>query len=366
MKRQFRYKYFLLGLILLITFFVYIECQSLDDYNEFLEEQNLFLLRERNRITKAQWSHDSNITNFNEINLIEKANAFDEFRKKQAKLVEEYRRTNVTEPLPESLRRQFDKLGFLGVSVLDEIDREQWQASLLRMEKIYSSSKIKLDEDEDSNEINDDYRDGLPLQPDLTQIMATSTDEPLLRKIWQKFRDATGKRIRDDYLKYIDLGNKAAQKLDKGFESYDDIWVSDWNMENFREEMERLINEVMPLYRKIHAYVRFHLNRTYPGVIPKDGTIPAHLLGNMWAQHWSNLLQLIPEMQFFPDVPSIDGAVNEKLQNLTVKEMFQLSEEFFHSLGMRNMTRTFWNRSILERPKGIEMIWSPCISLGFF
>lgn len=70
MKRQFRYKYFLLGLILLITFFVYIECQSLDDYNEFLEEQNLFLLRERNRITKAQWSHDSNITNFNEINLV--------------------------------------------------------------------------------------------------------------------------------------------------------------------------------------------------------------------------------------------------------------------------------------------------------
>lgn len=45
------------------------------------------------------------------------------------------------------------------------------------------------------------------------------------------------------------------------------------------------------------------------------------------------------------------------VQNWTVKQMFQMSEKFFNSLGMENMTRQFWEQSIIEKRNDVEMVW---------
>jgi peptidyl-dipeptidase A len=64
--------------------------------------------------------------------------------------------------------------------------------------------------------------------------------------------------------------------------------------EAFSAEMERLWQQVKPLYDSLHTYTRFKLRQAYgASVVPASGPIPAHLLGNMWAQSWDNLYPLL-------------------------------------------------------------------------
>ena len=45
------------------------------------------------------------------------------------------------------------------------------------------------------------------------------------------------------------------------------------------------------------------------------------------------------------------------MQNYTTMEMFRLSESFFSSLGFENMTKLFWDKSMLDKPKdGREVV----------
>ena len=47
----------------------------------------------------------------------------------------------------------------------------------------------------------------------------------------------------------------------------------------------------MNLYKPLHAYVRKKLQLLYPNnEFPETGHIPAHILGDMWAQDWTNLI----------------------------------------------------------------------------
>lgn len=93
-----------------------------------------------------------------------------------------------------------------------------------------------------------------------------------------------------------------------------------WETTDLKEEVEQLMGELSELYKKIHAYVRFHLEKMYPDAMPDDGTIPAHLLGNMWAQQWSNVLNIVPEINPHPDVEPIDKMVNENLKVNCVRD----------------------------------------------
>ena len=131
-----------------------------------------------------------------------------------------------------------------------------------------------------------------------------------------------------------------------------------WEADDLKAQVDTLMNETLHLYQKIHAYVRHHLKAQYGDkVMPADGTIPAHLLGNMWAQSWSNLLNIVPALNPRSDVQPIDAAVDKKLATWTIRQLYELSEKFFHDLGMDNMTPTFWNKSILEKPTDRNMTW---------
>lgn len=39
-----------------------------------------------------------------------------------------------------------------------------------------------------------------------------------------------------------------------------------------------------------------------------------------------------------------------------MERIFETAEAFFYSLGMDNMTDEFWDRSIIERPEGIDLV----------
>ena len=66
----------------------------------------------------------------------------------------------------------------------------------------------------------------------------------------------------------------------------------------------------------------------------KNGPIPAHVLGNMWAQSWGNIVDLVKP---YPNKPSIDVTAEMKKQGWTVNTMFKKAEDFFVSMGLDPM-----------------------------
>jgi peptidyl-dipeptidase A len=109
-------------------------------------------------------------------------------------------------------------------------------------------------------------------------------------KGWQE----TARPIRKDYQRFVEIVNQGAKEM--GFADTGEVWRGGYDMapDAFSQETERLWTQVKPLYEELHCYVRGKLNTKYgDAIIPKEGKIPAHLLGNMWAQSWSNIYPLV-------------------------------------------------------------------------
>uniref|UniRef100_A0A3P9IDH5 Angiotensin-converting enzyme n=1 Tax=Oryzias latipes TaxID=8090 RepID=A0A3P9IDH5_ORYLA len=185
-----------------------------------------------------------------------------------------------------------------------------------------------------------------PLDPDLQKIMAESRDYNELLFAWKGWRDAAGKVLRQDYERYVELANKAAV-LD-GYSDNGALWRSLYETPTFEEDLESLWMELQPLYQNVHAYVRRALYKKYgPQHINLKGPIPAHLLGNMWAQTWSGIMDFaIP----YPGATQVDATPAMLAQGWNATRMFQESDRFFTSLGLLPMPEEFWEKSMLEKP----------------
>ncbi len=99
--------------------------------------------------------------------------------------------------------------------------------------------------------------------------------------------------MRKDYTRFVELANKGAKEL--GFADTGAMWRLKYDMpaDDFTKEVDRLWEQVQPLYVSLHAYVRMKLHEKYGDAVPATGPIPAHLLGNIWAQDWSNVFDLV-------------------------------------------------------------------------
>ncbi|XP_035228335.1 angiotensin-converting enzyme-like isoform X2 [Stegodyphus dumicola] len=142
--------------------------------------------------------------------------------------------------------------------------------------------------------------------------------------------------------------------LEPGFSDTGMLWNDVYESDNFESEIKVLLQKIKPLYKQLHAYVRRKLIERYPkhGIKP-DGPIPAHLLGNMWAQEWGNIF---PEVMPYPEKKILDITSLLKEKKIKALDMFKMSEEFFISLGLKRMTPEFWKNSIIEKPKDREIV----------
>ncbi len=128
---------------------------------------------------------------------------------------------------------------------------------------------------------------------DLTRILAESRDPAELERIWTGWRQIA-RPMREEYRRFVELANAGARGL--GFPDLGTLWRSKYDMppEQFAAEVDRLWNQVRPLYEALHCHVRAKLAERYgTDVVPPRGPIPAHLLGNMWAQQWTNVYELV-------------------------------------------------------------------------
>jgi peptidyl-dipeptidase A len=89
----------------------------------------------------------------------------------------------------------------------------------------------------------------------------------------------------------------------------------------------------------LHRYVKRHLVKIYGDKIDKTkATIPAHILGNMWAQAWSNLYDRIKP---FPEASDLDVTANMVAKNMTVLELFDIANKFFSDLGLPDNSMSY-------------------------
>jgi peptidyl-dipeptidase A len=187
---------------------------------------------------------------------------------------------------------------------------------------------------------------------DITKIMATSRDARQLLDVWAGWH-TIARPIKKDFVRYVELANKGAREL--GFRDTGAMWRSKYDMtpEQFAAELDRLWDQVRPLYLSLHAYVRWKLREKYGDIVPAQGPIPAHLLGNMWAQTWDNVYPLVAPQDADPGY-SLTQIL--KSRNTDPVQMVKYGEAFFTSLGFDPLPKTFWERSMFTKPRDREVV----------
>jgi len=187
---------------------------------------------------------------------------------------------------------------------------------------------------------------------DMNLIMGSSRDPEELKEIWTAWRKVSF-GFTDRYARIVELGNQGSSEM--GYADIGAVWRLGYDMpaEEFAGELDRLIGQMRPLYEALHCHVRAKLNQAYGDeVVPPSGPIPAHVLGNMWAQTWENVYPLmgLEQSQATFDLTRIIAD-----RGMTEKDMTRTAEAFFVSLGMDPLPETFWKYSLFTRPQDREV-----------
>ena len=199
------------------------------------------------------------------------------------------------------------------------------------------------------------YEDGLCLDLEAFEnIIDSSRDSNELLKAWTGWHEI-GKPMKPMYLRMVDIGNQGSQDL--GFDGLSDLWFSKYDMpaEEFLAETDRVWDEVKPLYEALHCHVRSKLNEEYgDDVVPIDGPLPVHVLGNMWGQSWSNIYDLVYEKDESKFSVNVTQIIEER--KINEQEMVKYAEDFFLSMGFKPLPKTFWERSLFVKPQDRSVV----------
>ncbi|HET8923425.1 MAG TPA: M2 family metallopeptidase [Candidatus Acidoferrum sp.] len=185
------------------------------------------------------------------------------------------------------------------------------------------------------------------------KLMAESRDPEELKRAWIGWH-TIGAPMRQRYARMVELANAGAQEL--GYSDVGALWRSNYDMppDQFAKEMDRLWEQLKPLYLSLHAYVRGQLRKKYGNeLVPANGPIPAHLLGNIWSQEWNNVYPLMdsPKPTQTYDLTKI---LQERKTDARV--MVKYGESFFTSLGFAPLPKSFWERSLFTKPADRDVV----------
>lgn len=187
----------------------------------------------------------------------------------------------------------------------------------------------------------------------LSDVLVKSRNYDELLDAWSGWRTVSP-AYKKDYARFIEIANKGARAY--GFSDLSASWKSGYDMSatDFEQEVERLWSQVEPLYESLHCKVRTDLAKYYGAdKVPLDKPIPAHLLGNMWSQEWSNIYDLVTP---YPGVGELDVTAALVRSKKNEVEIAKVAENFFTSLGLRSMPESFWKKSMLTKPRDREVV----------
>jgi peptidyl-dipeptidase A len=209
-----------------------------------------------------------------------------------------------------------------------------------RMDSVYSTGKFL-------------FKGKMITLDDAVELMASSRDPADLKALWEGWHSISP-GMKSDYETLAAMANEGSREL--GYADTGALWRSGYDMapDAFASETDRLWAQVAPFYKNLHCYVRAKLNQTYgDSVQPKTGPIRADLLGNMWAQQWGNIYDVVaPPAE--SSAYSLDKLLVDK--GYDPVRMVKTGENFYSSLGMAPLPATFWTRSQIVRPEGREVV----------
>jgi peptidyl-dipeptidase A len=306
---------------------------------EFMNKAEARLAELSVKGNQANWIHENFITDDSEAIA---AAVNDEQTAVTTELVEQAKRFEALK-MPADLERKFLllKLQLVAPAPKDP-----------KLRKELTTIAVSLDGDYGKGKFKDSTGKTLDIS-DVENIMAENRDPARLKEVWLGWH-GIGAPMRPRYARFVDLSNQGAREL--GFKDTGVLWRAGYDMppEKFSADVDRLWEQVRPLYLSLYTFVRARLSQKYgPNVVPPDGPIPAHLLGNPWAQTWGNIYPLLglPENSSGYDLTQLLRA-----KNLEAHGMVKYGENFYTSLGFAPLPQTFWERSLFTKPADREVV----------
>jgi len=291
------------------------------------------------KVNRAGWVQENFITDDTQAL---SADANDEITALTEELVEQAKRFDGL-AMPADLQRKFLllKLGLVAPAPHDPALRKEMTQIASSLDGDYGKGKYCRKPD-----------DCLDITA-IEKVMTDSHDANELKDVWLGWHKV-GAPMRQRYARFVELSNQGAREM--GFKDVGAMWRAGYDMtpEQFNAELERLWQQVRPLYLSLHTFVRARLSRYYgPSVVSPDGPIPADLLGNPWAQEWGNIFPLLglPESSRGYDLSKLLQA-----KNLDAKGMVRYGEAFYKSLGFAPLPDTFWERSLFTKPRDRDVV----------
>lgn len=168
---------------------------------------------------------------------------------------------------------------------------------------------------------------------ELDDVLKKETDVNKRLVAWEASKEV-GKTLKGGLVNLRNMRNQTVQAL--GYEDYFSYQVSDYGLKTpeMMELMDKMNNDLRPLYRELHTWMRYELAHRYGlSVVPDQ--LPAHWLPNRWGQDASSMV----------DVKGInlDSVLHTKSPEWIVKE----GENLYVSLGFPALPQIFWTGSSL-------------------
>jgi peptidyl-dipeptidase A len=307
----------------------------------FLADANATLLRLGVEQQQASWVYSTFITEDTEAINARTNQAFIEAAKKFAKEAVAFDNT----PVSVDERRQFTllKLALELVTPTDPQAAEQLTKIASGLEAAYGRGKWCKDPATPATCLDIEK---------VTDVLAKSRNEKEIREAWEGWH-TVAIPMRKDYERFVELANTGAREL--GFSDTGAMWRAKYDMpaDDFTKEVDRLWDQVRPLYQSLHAYVRMKLREKYGDIVPATGPIPAHLLGNIWAQDWGNLADVVAPGNADAGY-SLTSILTKRKTSAT--DMVKMGERFYTSLGFAPLPPTFWTRSLFVKPGDRDVV----------
>ena len=304
----------------------------------FLEEANAELLKLVNAASRAGWTQATYITPDTEVMAAQANEALVGAATRFAKEAFRFDRVQVS---PVERRQLYLLKNSLTMSAPpDPKEAEELTQIVASMEGVYGRGKYCKA-----------GNDCLDIEK-ITEILAEDRDPKRLLEVWEGWHTISPP-MKKDYARFVELSNKGAQVL--GFKDTGAMWRGKYDMpaDEFGKELDRLWDQLRPLYLSLHTYTRARLREKYGDAVPESGPIPAHLLGNLWQQDWSNIYDLVA-----PAGATQGFSLTENLKARKIEPigMVKMGEAFFSSLGFAPLPKTFWERSMFVKPRDREVV----------
>lgn len=320
--------------------------ESRCDFNRlqaFVDSKSSILSNLDHEVNEANWAYETNVTDDNLADATRAGVAFDS---KMLQIAREARaqfrgclKGGSNKDSHASVLRQLAFFSKMSDGLpANPKDAEKLADLVGKMTSIYAKATVN----------------GLNLDPGITEIMARSRNATELAEYYTKWREANYPS-RPLYKKFVEASNKAARE--SGFKDNGELWRSGFDMseKEYSDMVEDVLYQLMPLYESLHCFTHSRLHKFYGNSVVdiEDPLIPAHLLGNMWSQDWSEIGDILRP---FPDVAAIDITPELKRQGYDAVKMHKLAESFYTSIGFDQLPPSFWDKSMLSRPAGREVV----------